>query len=228
MGEPFIKLYKKMLRWEWYDDTNTKILFLHILLRANWEAGSWHGINYGVGEFITSLQTLADETHLSVQQVRTALQHLISTGEVTSKQQGKARIIAVNNWCQYQESNKVSNKKPTRSQQDGNKVVTTDKEYKEREERKEGKENNKYYPADELLNTAFTDYVSMRRQIKKPMTEKAIELAMKKLVSLSGGDNDAAIAILNQSVMNGWQGLFPLSDKAVIGLQGDKWKGVET
>ena len=136
MAEPFVKLYKKMLDWEWYDDANTMRLFIHCLLRANWKEGSWHGISYKPGQFITSLQTLANETDLTVQQVRTALSHLISTGEVTSYQQGKCRIITVNNWGLYQDSNKVSNKKSTRCQQDGNKVVTTDKEYKEIKEYK--------------------------------------------------------------------------------------------
>ena len=67
-----------------------------------------------------------------------------------------------------------------------------------------------YYPLDEKLNKAFVDYVEMRKQIKKPMTERAIELAQKKLEELSKGDNDVSILILEQSVMNCWQGLFPL------------------
>lgn len=77
-----------------------------------------------------------------------------------------------------------------------------------------------YYPDDEMLNQAFADYVDMRKQLKKPMTDRAIELAMKKLeklavVSFSDGnamDHDLAIQILNQSVMNSWLGLFPLKD----------------
>lgn len=77
--------------------------------------------------------------------------------------------------------------------------------------------NNKreavYYPLDERLNLAFTDYVEMRNQIKKPMTEKAIDLAMKKLEELSKGDNDVAVQILDQSVLNSWQGLFPLKEE---------------
>ena len=85
MQEPYIKLYKKMLDWEWYDDPNTMRVFLHCLLRANWKPGSWHGINYSAGEFITSLQTLAVETCLTVSQVRTAISHLKMTGEIASR-----------------------------------------------------------------------------------------------------------------------------------------------
>lgn len=76
-----------------------------------------------------------------------------------------------------------------------------------------------YFPDDEALNQAFLDYLEMRKQIRKPMTDKAIELAIKKLEELSAlpfsdsMDNDLAIQILNQSVMNSWQGLFPIKQQ---------------
>ena len=73
-----------------------------------------------------------------------------------------------------------------------------------------GKDN--YYPTDEKLNTTFGEYVAMRKKLKKPMTDRAIELAIKKLNDLSGGDNDKAIKILEQSIMNSWQGLFKLKE----------------
>ena len=137
MAEPFIKLYKKMLDWEWYDDTNTKILFLHCLLKANWKSTRWHGIDIEPGQFITSLQTLADETHLSVRQVRVALDHLIMTGELTNKSHSKFRVITVNAWSDYQGNDKQSVKELTNRRQTSDKQVTTVKEYKELEEYKE-------------------------------------------------------------------------------------------
>lgn len=87
---------------------------------------------------------------------------------------------------------------------------------------KKGRDNkNKpvYFPNDKLLNRAFLDYIEMRKQIKKPMTTRAVELAIKKLNELAAVpfsdsmDNDLAIRILNQSVMNSWQGLFPLKEQ---------------
>lgn len=82
-----------------------------------------------------------------------------------------------------------------------------------------------YYPNDELLNRAFCDFVEMRKKIKKPMTERAVDLAKKELEKLSVSnitgqmDNDLAIKILNRSVMNCWQGLFPLKEKTNTGSQ---------
>lgn len=222
-GKAFIKVYRKFLEWEWYDNNNVKILFLHCLLKANWKATKWHGITLEPGQFITSLNTLSEETQLSVRQVRVALDHLTMTGEVTSKCQSKYRIITVNNWDCYQGNDKVSDKQVTSKRQDDDKQVTTDKEYKEYKEREEVKNISPYnppkgkptyYPNDEKLNQAFVDYVAMRKKIKSPMTDRAVELAISKLEKLSGGDNDKAIAILEQSIMNSWKGLFELKDKS--------------
>ena len=79
------------------------------------------------------------------------------------------------------------------------------------------KDEPTYYP-DVLLNAAFLDFIEMRKKIKKPMTDRAIELCMRKLKELStqpfseSMDNDIAIKILEQSTMNCWQGLFPLRE----------------
>ncbi len=76
------------------------------------------------------------------------------------------------------------------------------------------------YFQNDLLNQAFLDFVKMRKEIKKPMTDRAIELAIKKLEALSkisSGesveiDEEMAIKILEQSIMNCWLGLFPLKE----------------
>lgn len=136
MAEAFIKLHRKMLEWEWYDDPNTCRVFIHCLLRANWKETRWHGIEIKPGQFITSLPSLAEETKLSEMQVRTALKKLISTGEITSRQQARCRIITVNNWSLYQ----ADNRKITGKQQDDNRLITADKEIKNIKNKK----NNKF------------------------------------------------------------------------------------
>lgn len=87
-----------------------------------------------------------------------------------------------------------------------------------------------YFPNDESLNQAFLDYLEMRKQIKKPMTDRAIELAMKKLKELStlpfseSMDNDIAIKILEQSTMGCWQGLFPLREDKQKSNHSSDWE----
>ena len=135
----FIKIHRRMLKWEWYKDTNTKVLFLHCLLKANWKDGRFQGIEVPRGSFVTSLSTLSEELSskeqtFTVQNVRTSLKHLTLTGELTSKSYSKYRIITVNKYNEYQVANIVSNKQLTNSQQATNKQLTTIEEKKEKKE----------------------------------------------------------------------------------------------
>ena len=107
--------------------------------------------------------------------------------------------------------------------------IEEDKEKEEDKDKKKSKSNppTVYYPFDESLNQAFADYVEMRKRIKKPMaTERAVTLAMNKLDDLSGGNNDVAIQILEQSIMNSWQGLFPLKQDSNQGNKKQSSKSV--
>lgn len=69
------------------------------------------------------------------------------------------------------------------------------------------------YSDDPELDEALSDYASMRTKIKKPLTSKALERAMIKLESLSHGDKDLKIQLLNQSTDNCWIGIFPLREE---------------
>jgi hypothetical protein len=63
-----------------------------------------------------------------------------------------------------------------------------------------------------LPDTVWGDYVEMRRRIRKPMTAKAMALAVAELDKLRA-QGHAPVAVIQQSIMNSWQGLFPLKDK---------------
>jgi len=154
MAGDFIKLHRKMLKWGWYDDANTCRLFIHCLLRTNWKAGEWHGIHYEAGQFITSLETLAKETRLTVSQVRTSLKHLTLTGELTSKSQGKCRVITVNNWYSYQVCDKENDKEIATSSQDDSKEIATDKEVKNKRSKEVKNKKNIY---GEYQNVKLTE-----------------------------------------------------------------------
>lgn len=127
----FVKLSRNILDWEWYSEPCTRGLFIHCILKANWKDGSWQGQTCKRGQFITSLQKLSIETGYSVQNIKTALKHLISTGELTSQSTNKYRIITVCNYDKYQVANKQDNKALTNNQQTSNNQLTTIEERKE-------------------------------------------------------------------------------------------------
>jgi len=130
MNQGWIKLHRQILEWEWYTETNTFALFMHLLLTCNFKSTNWRGIELEAGETIKGIRKLSEETKLSLQNVRTAIKHLKSTGELTERQHGKHRILKLKNYTKYQLDNTETNKKLTSCQHSANTEVTHDKERK--------------------------------------------------------------------------------------------------
>lgn len=85
MNGNYIKVSRSLLDWCWYHDVNTCRLFIHMLLRVNWKRGYFGEEVIERGSFVSSISKLSAETGLSEREVRTALEHLKKTGEVTCK-----------------------------------------------------------------------------------------------------------------------------------------------
>ena len=75
------------------------------------------------------------------------------------------------------------------------------------------------YSDDPELNDAIVEFIKFRKGIKKPMSDRAITLMMNKLESLSH-DKHEQVQILNQSIMQGWTGLYALKDDRQNGSRG--------
>ncbi len=165
MNEGFIKLFRKFLDWEWYDDINTKTLFIHLLLTANWKAKKWHGITVKRGQLITSQSHLAEQTQLSRQQVRRAIDNLISTNDITKSTTSTYTIITIKNYGKYQDNNQVDNQRATNEQPTSNQRATTTKERK-----KEKKERNIYTRSKnnrKKIESHVYDFNDLERNLNK-------------------------------------------------------------
>ena len=137
MDEGYIKLFRSMTNWEWYQDTNTKAVFLHLLLNANLEETRFMNHVIPKGGLVIGRKRLATDLGISERSVRTALKHLKMTNEVTIETTNRFSIVTIVNWEKYQANPKrvtsktasqVTNNRPTSDQQ-----VTTEKEYKNKE-----------------------------------------------------------------------------------------------
>lgn len=140
MKEGFIKLFRQLLNWEWYTDIPVKVLFLHFLLKANHRLGKWRGVEIYSGQFVTSIDHLAKETGLTVRQVRTALNKLKTTSEVTIKTTSRYSLISINNWDKWQTNDKQFDKQATNKRQTNDKQATTNKNEKNDKNEKNEKE----------------------------------------------------------------------------------------
>lgn len=99
----FICLFRDFLGWSWYLDINTKVLFVHMLLKANWKEGKFRDITVPRGSFVSSVAKLSEETGLTNDEVRTAISHLILTKEITKQSTNRYTVFTVVNYALYQD-----------------------------------------------------------------------------------------------------------------------------
>ena len=163
MNEGFIKLYRSMTSWEWYQDANTTRVFLHLLLNANLEESRFKNHVIPKGSLVIGRKSLAETLGITEQNVRTALNHLKSTNEITIKSTNRFSIVTIVNWEKYQINKKQSTNKLTNNltnnQPTTNQQLTTEKEYKNKELKnikeeihKEEISINSYEAVQELFN----------------------------------------------------------------------------
>lgn len=132
----------------------------------------------------------------------------------------KIKVQNINNTQNQQVENCTSGIEETNALKE--KIKCLEKEIEvlkdNKKERKPKKQTKSYdeqiteYTENEELQNALKAFVQMRSFIKKPMTEYALKLMLKKLDEL-GNTDDVKIAILNQSITHNWQGIFPLKDE---------------
>lgn len=148
----WIKLFRKIIDWEWYRDGNTFRVFVHLLVTANHEPKKWRGVIVNRGQVVTGRKALAKSLSLSDQEIRTALKHLKSTSEITIEATNKYSLITLVNYEEYQgneeESNQQNNQhaniQSTSNQPASNQQVTTNKNVRTKECKKDKEVKNVY------------------------------------------------------------------------------------
>ena len=133
----------------------------------------------------------ASFNNLSVEEITRMLTEINKSGV---KKLTKAVLEVNKNGDLYKELIKIFNK-------DINTKEITSKSY----------DNHKiiHMDNDNVFNETLNNFKVMRKQLKKPLTEHGEKLLMKELEKLANTEEEK-IAILNQSILNSWQGVFPL------------------
>ena len=164
----WIKLHTKFLEWEWADDPNMVSLFIHLLLSACYKDCEWHGIKIKRGQFVTSREKLSIQTGISQQSIRTCLQKMQDTGEITKLSTKKYTLITICKYDEYQtkenSDNQVINQQSTNNQPTTNQATET--EYKnnrniyikekERDKEKEKPLAQSFFDDAKLIQEMFT------------------------------------------------------------------------
>ena len=174
------------------------------------------------GQLITSVRACAYRWNWSNTKVCNFFKQLEKEKLITRDKSTGTTVIIIHNYDEILLNQLKDNQINQEIQkiQDENTQVTVTKVKK-----------NKYFESDEL-DQAFIDFVEMRKRIKKPMTDRAIKMALNKLKKLATNkitnefDVDVAIAILEQSIFKSWTDLYPLKDENKNKTNSVDWRTV--
>lgn len=181
----WIKLHRSILKWGWYDDMVVSRVFLHLLLIANYEETEYHGHKIGVGQAVIGLHKLSEDLGLSVRQIRTALDKLKSTSEITIKSTNRFSIVTIENYTKFQccgddfdkQNDKQTDKQMTNNRQTDDKQPTTYKEIK----KERIKENKNILIEKESIEGLLADDEILKLQEMIPLYDGFMHFAEKQI-----------------------------------------------
>lgn len=151
----FITLNRALLDWRWYSDIKTTRVFVHLILTANYEDHGFREITVKRGQRIFTYSGLEREINLSVSEIRTALEHLKVSGDVTIESNNMYSIITI---VSYEKFVGTTNENMSNS----NEIANKQQQWKKKKKIKKDKNDNKNrsYNLDEVKKIDTLDFIN--------------------------------------------------------------------
>lgn len=226
MNLGWIKIHRDMSNWEWYQTPNMVQFFVHCLLRANHGVKKWQGITIECGQFISGRKALSKETGLSEQTIRTCINRLKSTNELTIKNMAKYSVFTLNNWKKYQVQESPTTIS-TINQPSTNHQLTTNKNEKNEKKNKPFKSTNQINLVDQvdqgskdpIVKDPINNPLKKKNSIKSDLVFKVID-TFNKITNKSFKRSKKTIEVIEARIKEGFT--FEEFEK-VIALKNDQW-----
>lgn len=184
----WIKLYRKIGDWEWYQDAKMVHLFVHLMLKASFMDGRGLSDSW---QLCTSLRVLSKETGLNLQNIRSCIGKLQRTGEITFRTlpTHQQSLITICNSDSYQASKRQTapivpqlrpDAAPITSQlrPDAAPIAPLPKEYKNIRNKESKKINNNARAHEEDFVDFSEKETSKENQQKKGEKESFLSLSL--------------------------------------------------
>ena len=222
MNRGYIKLWRKSIDGGWLQHPELWVFWCWCLMKATHKPIKsligFQEVNLSAGQFIFGRKKCSMELGISERTVRTCLQTLKSTNNVTIKTTSKYSIISIVNWDIYQVEENINdhqndhqNDQRATSNRPATDHIQTHKEHKAQKKKdSEGKNGiPEWIPKD-----LWADFKEFRVRIKAPLTDRATKNLILKLESLKKEGQDP-VACINEAITRGWRGIFAIQKDTV-------------
>ena len=207
MDRGWIKIYRSLLDWEWFDDAETVQLFIYLLVTANYEDKKWRGMDIKRGQTVIGLEAIAKRLGSTVQKIRTRLEKMTETGTITKEATNKFTIVTICNYESYQDgeeplqqsnNNQITNRLPEFQQTNNtqNNTQITNKKRSQLTDREEKNRCDDIRDNTQITNKIFGIQHSNNKQIARisttPKEDKKIRSLSKEEVANATSKKRAA------------------------------------
>ena len=187
MPTTFIKLDRNLMNWRWFQDRNTLQLWIYLLMFANITDHDFEKVTVHRGELVSSYESLSKATGMTVKEVRTALGHLVDTGEVAIRRFPKFSVISIIKYNMYQGSGQAEGRQWAEYGQAEGKVRASNGQQYNNERMKEVKNERmkecveEKHPHGKLNNVFITESEYEQFRAEYPLSAENIidELSVK-------------------------------------------------
>lgn len=217
----FIKLHRKLLDNPVVcKDSDHFAIWIYLLLNATHKSYRtiFRGeqIELNPGQLITGRKSISAYLKINEYKVQRILKLFENEQQIAQQTSTQNRLISVVNWDLYQ-ANAHQDEQPLHNEctTDAQRIHTNKNVKNEKNDKNDKKHIADYLILDSLsqpLSEKMREFIESRRALKSPLSENAVKLIIEKLRKLSEVEADQ-IEILNQSIMNGWKGIFELRQK---------------
>lgn len=160
------------------------------------------------GQLITGRKSIASTLSVNESKVRRILDAFETDQQIDRQRSNQNTLISLKNWEKYQLCDQQNDQPSTNERPTDDQPPTTNKKNKNVKNEK----NVINYSDIPELNTAILEFIKFRKSIKKPMTDNAVKLMLGKLNKMTSNVGEQ-IEILNQSILGGWTGIYPLKEQ---------------
>ena len=181
------------------------------------------------GFFYSTVENIKENTPLSRKQQTRAMNTLEEKGIVTAVLKGipAKRYVRINedSILPYLLDKFVPNGLTSSSQTDElvspkRTINNNNNNNNKQESKKESIKERKHSGYDEILATiaddnlrdTYLEYIKMRKMIKAPMTDRALQMLINKVEQLEPGNTERQKLLLDTAILNNWKSVYPLKD----------------
>ena len=178
---------------------------MHIANKTGWQ-----------DNFTVAIAVLEIKTGLKKQAIINARNNLKQAGliEFSSRNGNKSAIYKINSFVSFKETQTNTQTQTQTNTQTSTQEQSINKQDKIKQNGNK-KKNNKKEKELSPFEQALVDFTDHRKALKKPLTEHGLKLIVSKLEKLEPVSVENRIKILEQSMVNGWTGVFPLKKEVL-------------